>query len=636
MKQVNKFFFSAFLGLLLLLLGFNNSVKAQVSGMYITYQCTQTPGVYQITARLFRNCAGLPLCACEITGGPSSNCTIQMQIFGQNGNNFTQYGTVNLSVVPSISGFDAFEPELNQPSLCSNCNRKTPGTISPAAEWFTFQGTVNLNSIPANVCNVKIGYSILGRNANVAFQESVNAGYYSECTINRCVSACNSSPVVNNFKFLYRVNTLQTYAPIISDPDGDSVSIHLAPSLSNLNQSVVYNPSYSANAPFPYLGFPSSSPPLILPSGIEINQENKTISFRPTATFTGALVLELREWRKINNVDSFVGSTRIDHNIYAVNISNNQPFVRTYNNVNSLTAPQPQINYTIVANQNWCITVAGVDNDVTDTTDILLGNSNIANEITFTKLINENTRQTVGPRHDSVRICWTPSLSRARTTPYVLPLFLSTRNINASNNPFKSTVYQPLQITVNAVVPVKLIQFEANQKQRSVELNWQTAQEINNKGFFIERNTDLNNEGAWQEIGFINGNGNSQRINAYNFIDDDIMNSHATVIYYRLRQVDFDGAFEYSKIVAVLINKKPVVYPVPAKNEIFVDFTEPQTEPVVAIIYNANGSIVKEEVIQPKSNTLKIDVEKLSNGLYFLSIQTKYKPAETTKFFISK
>lgn len=149
MKHFNKFFLSTLLGLLLFLLGFNNTVKAQVSGIYITYQCTQTPGVYQITARLLRDCIGLPLCACETNGGPTSACNIQLQIFGQTGSSFTQYGTTNLNVVPSISGFDAFQDELNGASLCSNCNRTTPGTITPGSEWYTFQGTVNLNTLPA-------------------------------------------------------------------------------------------------------------------------------------------------------------------------------------------------------------------------------------------------------------------------------------------------------------------------------------------------------------------------------------------------------------------------------------------------------------------------------------------------------
>ena len=103
-------------------------------------------------------------------------------------------------------------------------------------------------------------------------------------------------------------------------------------------------------------------------------------------------------------------------------------------------------------------------------------------------------------------------------------------------------------------VPVELVSFTAHRKGSGVILNWQTATEVNNYGFNIERcsaslTTDNKNI-EWVTIGFVNGHGNSNSPKSYSFTDTNPTLNH---VQYRLKQIDSDGKYEYSKIVEVSI-----------------------------------------------------------------------------------
>lgn len=101
---------------------------------------------------------------------------------------------------------------------------------------------------------------------------------------------------------------------------------------------------------------------------------------------------------------------------------------------------------------------------------------------------------------------------------------------------------------IDLVIPVELMTFTASLTGSSVALNWSTASEINNLGFDIERK-DINTQ--WEKIGFVSGNGTTTEAQSYSFIDNELRNGNYS---YRLKQIDFDGTFEYSQIVEVEIN----------------------------------------------------------------------------------
>jgi outer membrane protein assembly factor BamB len=96
------------------------------------------------------------------------------------------------------------------------------------------------------------------------------------------------------------------------------------------------------------------------------------------------------------------------------------------------------------------------------------------------------------------------------------------------------------------VVPVELATFYANVSAAKVFLNWTTSTEKNNLGFEIERTSPLHE--SWEKIGFVQGSGTTTESRSYSFSDENISSG---VYSYRLKQIDFDGTFEYSDIVEV-------------------------------------------------------------------------------------
>lgn len=103
-------------------------------------------------------------------------------------------------------------------------------------------------------------------------------------------------------------------------------------------------------------------------------------------------------------------------------------------------------------------------------------------------------------------------------------------------------IYKYIDTTI---VPVELVSFAGSIIDGKVQLEWNTATELNNLGFEIQKSNDKEN---WINIGFVEGRGTSSEKNYYNFQDNNIV---STKNYYRLKQIDFDGIFCYSEITEV-------------------------------------------------------------------------------------
>jgi len=99
-------------------------------------------------------------------------------------------------------------------------------------------------------------------------------------------------------------------------------------------------------------------------------------------------------------------------------------------------------------------------------------------------------------------------------------------------------------------LPVEILSFTAEPMNADILTTWTTLSETNNHYFVVERSTDAS---FFMEIGRVNGAGNSTTVRHYDFLDVQAMQSHSGVIYYRLKQVDFNGMFSYSDIVPVQI-----------------------------------------------------------------------------------
>jgi len=133
-----------------------------------------------------------------------------------------------------------------------------------------------------------------------------------------------------------------------------------------------------------------------------------------------------------------------------------------------------------------------------------------------------------------------------------------------------------------APLPVELTSFTANVINRSVELNWETATEINNYGFSVERRV-MNEE--WKTIAFVRGYGNCNSQKYYSFIDEEPSYGK---IQYRLKQIDFDGAYKYSETIHVFVNgdvesKLNQNFPNPFNPETTIVYTIPNVETLPAL-----------------------------------------------------
>jgi len=171
-------------------------------------------------------------------------------------------------------------------------------------------------------------------------------------------------------------------------------------------------------------------------------------------------------------------------------------------------------------------------------------------------------------------------------------------------------------------LPVELTAFSGEAIGTRVHLNWTTASELNNDFFEIQRSV---NGVDFEPIGTLDGNGTTNDVTKYSFKDDDPIVGKA---YYRLRQVDFDGVFEYSPVISVQfsIGRTSLefsIYPNPAANGVFNITINYFTEdiPLDLEILNTLGELVYKQVIDPAGHikTLQIN-HPFNSGLYIVKI----------------
>jgi Secretion system C-terminal sorting domain len=188
-------------------------------------------------------------------------------------------------------------------------------------------------------------------------------------------------------------------------------------------------------------------------------------------------------------------------------------------------------------------------------------------------------------------------------------------------------------------VPVELISFSATVNGNSVTLNWLTATETNNYGFEMLRRTSTNiNE--WEIIGFVGGNGTTTEKQSYSFTDELLLSGK---YHYRLKQIDFDGSYEFSQILEVNIE-------VPAKFSLEQNFPNP-FNPTTTINYSIkyNGSVqlrvfdilgrkvteLVNKTQQAGDYSVTFNASKQPSGIYFYVLKSG-NFSETKKLLLLK
>ncbi|MDP2365144.1 MAG: T9SS type A sorting domain-containing protein [Ignavibacteria bacterium] len=186
-------------------------------------------------------------------------------------------------------------------------------------------------------------------------------------------------------------------------------------------------------------------------------------------------------------------------------------------------------------------------------------------------------------------------------------------------------------------LPVELTSFTAVSQDQQVTLNWRTATELNNSGFEIQRSV-ANSEFA--TVGFVKGMGTTTIQQDYSFSDKNLSNGSYT---YRLKQIDFNGQFEYSNEVEVdviSIDNYSLIqnYPNPFNPSTKIGYILKDRTNVKVVVMNSLGeeiAVLSNEVQDQGFHELEFNAANLSSGIYFYSIQTmQYR--ETKKMILMK
>ena len=415
------------------------SKASHLVGSDISYKCTSTPNVYTVTMKIYRDCAGIPLCSgCTnaIPNGTVAGCTtassgFSTQIIGATAPYVgVNYGSFTLNIVSSSSGYDIIQLCNSVQTICTNCNTRTAGTFSPGIEVYTYEGNVDLSSLPTACCNVILGANTCCRNG--ATTTIIPGSYQTVCIVNRCQSTCNSAPIFTNDAIpLICAGIDIVYNLGAMDPDGDSLSYAFGESYQGINSVVSYVPPFRKTNPFPYLNSPDSVS--TYPGGLRIDPITGDIIFRAVGVFVTFLVIEVTQWKLVSGVRVNVGITRRDVQFQTnLCLPNKSPIIKVYKN-NLLQYGVN--NYIATAGSQLCLDIVTEDQfqlpnstngNVTilaDTTDMNWNNPSlyfsVMGNATFTRNYILSQRTINGPKADSFKFCWTPPLSAIRQEPYL-------------------------------------------------------------------------------------------------------------------------------------------------------------------------------------------------------------------------
>jgi hypothetical protein len=179
-------------------------------------------------------------------------------------------------------------------------------------------------------------------------------------------------------------------------------------------------------------------------------------------------------------------------------------------------------------------------------------------------------------------------------------------------------------VSAEMFVPVELVSFNASISEGEVLLNWVTATETNNQGFEVQRKSDS----EFQSVAFIEGNGTTTEAKQYSFVDNNLQPGHYT---YRLKQMDFDGTFEYSNEVEVdfLVPSEYSLnqnYPNPFNPSTKISFSLPVESHVTLKVFNLLGEEVTNLIngsFTAGTHNLNFDASNMNSGLYFYQIEAQ-------------
>lgn len=175
-------------------------------------------------------------------------------------------------------------------------------------------------------------------------------------------------------------------------------------------------------------------------------------------------------------------------------------------------------------------------------------------------------------------------------------------------------------------LPVELVNFKGELKEdKTTLLTWSTASELNNDYFDVQRKKQ--DGSGWENIGQIDGFGNSSKLISYSFIDK---NPNTGENYYRLNQVDFNGKSEYSPTIMVKLDGVTtetkdafIIYPNPVRNEIWIKSEKEivDNQNILLEVFDVSGQKVFASMMDESEK--RLDLSEYQRGIYLIKVGTK-------------
>ena len=171
-----------------------------------------------------------------------------------------------------------------------------------------------------------------------------------------------------------------------------------------------------------------------------------------------------------------------------------------------------------------------------------------------------------------------------------------------------------------ATLPVELSDLSIKAKGSTLVLSWRTESEINNQGFEIQRSIDGK---KFKKVDFVAGSGTSSAVSEYSFTDNKVRKNQ--MYYYRLKQVDFDGRFDLTKIVSEKVVSQQAVevydiFPNPTSISAQLNLSINDEQQVQVHVYDQMGKMVNSQkhTLLGGNHSLNLDISNMRAGIYYV------------------
>ncbi|MAT58225.1 MAG: hypothetical protein CMF23_09660 [Ignavibacteriae bacterium] len=195
-----------------------------------------------------------------------------------------------------------------------------------------------------------------------------------------------------------------------------------------------------------------------------------------------------------------------------------------------------------------------------------------------------------------------------------------------SNDPNNSSITVPVSLNLSGgEIPVELTSFNAEKNEKVIQISWSTATETNNLGFEIERKSKDN----WENISFVSGKGTTTELSKYYF-EDEISSIKSNKVSYRLKQIDFDGKFNFSDVIEIDLTPSAYElsqnYPNPFNPVTKINFALPFKSDLQLTVYNTLGqklAVIENGIKDAGYYEVIWNASDLASGLYLYVISAK-------------